>query len=719
MNEKHFIERSAIKISVTSLIFVFLFSGTSLFVPQAYGISTRPDANSKFYSPHLQVIYVSPFHYNSNLTCWLENSYGQITTSFYEGDEVWLFVATNHSNTYLSILENYPYPPSTYSLISEISLPNSGSYRIGPFIPGSHDSEGYYLWNVTLKDSSSHLIGYQELQFYYHNYYLEEGELTIINAPSPMWVNKGYTVEVNVRNLMYFSKVFIVYFSGNGFTTSTPSQTISLPPYSDTTLSFSVTPTVTGSIPITFKLYSYSRLIDTETVTVNVKSLKPGPISLWYSFPSTVKYGEDFNLYVTLTNDGESTAKNLYLEITAAPGFEAPYPIAKIVNLDPGDKESVAFHLKAVETGYHLIQIRVSYYDELGNSYVNYLQITLEVEYSLQGNLNVIDYPKEMIKGKSYQIGIEIENPSETSGNFLLKVSAADFNSSISTETYSIPPKGKKTIYLKLTPLKEGHKTVHFTLTYGDKTTTQTVEIDVLSAHGYFTISELPSEMALGSEGKVTVVVTNDGGIETEFNVSLSSPDFEITPNQKKATLKPDEATALSFHIRPKGGGEKKLSIVLSYLGQQTRKEAKILVYEAKAEFVEINSPQTLKLNSPGIINLTVRNTGETKSSFTVTLDSVNFSINPHQRDIEIEPGEQATYLFSVIPEKEGYQTLNAQLSNQGLVLDSATVKILVPPTFTIFPLLGLESRDLVIAALVGLDVLILALLVFIGRRKI
>ena len=299
---------------------------------------------------------------------------------FYRGDGMVFEFSTRFSSFLLWIYEWYPpgnVPRGHWLLWAVGPFTGGGTYRIAPFLPEPTEPEGPHTWKCWLLDIPTWTWATCIIRFDFR----EHPRPTILNVDilPEMKVNKQYTITVTIQNTGEKRYTYVVSVGGTGFTVSPPSTTSIVNAGGTVSLTFKVTPTISGTLSLTVDVKADSRIYDSKTFTINVKALKPSHTLSPQNIPEGVKLGENVPINVLFINTGEGTAKQVTLSISSAEGVSLVKGLDSIPEIPAGGSHTFSLIVKPESGGVKTLTLTLEYLDEEGNRYHDSIAVSFSV----------------------------------------------------------------------------------------------------------------------------------------------------------------------------------------------------------------------------------------------------------------------------------------------------------------------------------------------------
>lgn len=200
-----------------------------------------------------------------------------------------------------------------------------GTYRVGVFLPEPTEPEGPHVWKRWLLDLASWNWATAIVHFNFKEH--PQPAIMSVDVLPEMKMNKLYSITVAIRNMGEKQYAYGVSVEGTGFISNPPSTTSIISAGETASLAFQVTPTISGKLSLTVEVKANSRVYDSRTLTVNVKTLKPSHMLSLQNIPEVVKLGEIVSLSALFINTGEGPAKQVTLKLSSAEGVK---PVKKL-----------------------------------------------------------------------------------------------------------------------------------------------------------------------------------------------------------------------------------------------------------------------------------------------------------------------------------------------------------------------------------------------------
>jgi hypothetical protein len=259
--------------------------------PDEAGQSVEPSVQVETYSsqtsPDLQMapLTLVPGSAGSIVNAYLVNGYGQVVTTLYGNEALYLVISFNGPG-YFYLWEYYPYGASPYGhwLCYKWYRPYAGTWRIGPFVAQSFDPTGQYTWRMWYLSGyswSTRLLNFNYVRGYYPPDIPNLTPSPVYNPPS---INSFYASKSTIE----VGETVVLTWTTTNATSVTISPGVGTVAASGST---TVTPSASTTYTITASGQSGSSVSSTATVTVNPRISPAINIS-----QSTIQSGQSASL---------------------------------------------------------------------------------------------------------------------------------------------------------------------------------------------------------------------------------------------------------------------------------------------------------------------------------------------------------------------------------------------------------------------------------------
>jgi len=300
----------------------------------------------------------------------------KIRTEFYDKESFYLEFVSPFNSFYIFLYEYYPpgnVPRGHWLIYGAGPITTGAGVRvdIGLFIPETNEPEGQHVWKCWLYNS---LTGGWATGIARFNYFkFPRVEIETVEYPQELIVGRSYELKVYVRNLGEIDYTYSVEVEGAGVSFTSKQQTVSITSQSQSVVTFPFTVLMSGTLNVRISVFGDHTLLDSKSVSLTSKILKPGPMIAGDINPKVLREGEDVSLSLTFMNRGEGEARQVYLNIEA-PGFMIINSGSFSPNVSPGGYGSAVFTLRPLEGGYKTIRVTITYSDIIGNTYTDTIQ---------------------------------------------------------------------------------------------------------------------------------------------------------------------------------------------------------------------------------------------------------------------------------------------------------------------------------------------------------
>jgi len=566
------------KICIIILVFLFL----PWFIP-IFSQPEPPSPEEEWYPPvegealappgSQFISYSSSTPSSGNINAWIADIKFNKRNEFYCTDYMQLFIQTTFTSFLVYVYEWYPpgNTPSGHWLIYRYGpLTGPGTFVIRYFVPEKYEPEGVHTWKIWLFDTVTWSWATYIIRFNYrHN---PRASLIIVYAEYSLKIGRQYTYRVRVENYGEVDWKYTVEAVSSGISIQPQSTDISVPAGGSKEITFTLSPTQIGSYTINFKLINkicYQRIEEQKSINVNVGVLKPGPLKESDIVPTEIEEGDEKTFTITFTNTGPGIAKNVQILVVSASGFDIIKGSDTCPDIPSMGKGMAQIILRAKEGGIREIRVKISYKDEIGNSYEDTLYYNVKVlKYS--GEINNIRFPALIGEDREYSISLDIYNDGDLDCTYEISIST-NMQADILPQKISIFVKkgSMETVQFKLTPHDKGTLILNIKL-YVKKlnkqvdSKTYTATVKAVSAK---TKSFAQSEIYVNEEGSIEVEVENDGELDLNLIVRLK---VESNIYEKEVSLSVGETKKITFDII--GIKEGDLSATIELIDKDTNK---------------------------------------------------------------------------------------------------------------------------------------------------
>ncbi|MEM4185918.1 MAG: hypothetical protein QW801_01410, partial [Candidatus Caldarchaeum sp.] len=251
-----------------------------------------------------------------------------------------------------------------------------GTYRIGIFLPEPTEPEGRHTWKIWLwNPTRGWATAILRFDFWEH----PRPKIERVDVAPNMKRNSPHTVSVVIRNTGEKQQAYVVSLEGTGFTINPSSSTTIVNPGATATVQFQVIPTLYGQLSLTAKVMADSRIYDSKTFGINVRTPLPSHRLDIFGLPSEVKIGEIVPITVSFANTGEGVAQQVSIRITSAEGVSVIKGSDTVSQVQPGASYTLSLQVRPETGGVRTITLRLEYMDEEGKRYSDEYMISLKV----------------------------------------------------------------------------------------------------------------------------------------------------------------------------------------------------------------------------------------------------------------------------------------------------------------------------------------------------
>jgi len=332
----------------------------------------------------------------------------KVRSEFYGSEMFYLRFISSFNRFFLYLYEWYPSGtvPSGHWLIyawGPIEVGSGAIVNIGYFYPEINEPMGLHTWKCWLYDPDYDRWATGIVRFNYYKYPIAIIER--IDAPQEVIVNDRYELNVYIKNFGEIDYTYTIKVSG--LSTITPTQlTLNVKAKSQSNGIFSFSTSTPGTINLVIDLYVDNTILDSKTLVLTAKILKPGPMIIGDFSPAVLKEGEEISLSFTFINSGEGEARQVFARIDA-PGFMVISGMDSSPNVTPGGAGRAVFVLRPIEGGRKTVQVKITYSDIVGNTYTDTISATLLVQvrlkvYSQDDRGNPVEIPLK-INGENFR----------------------------------------------------------------------------------------------------------------------------------------------------------------------------------------------------------------------------------------------------------------------------------------------------------------------------
>ncbi|MEM1523085.1 MAG: hypothetical protein QXU69_08660 [Thermofilaceae archaeon] len=344
------------------------------------------------------------------LTIELLDATLRVRREFYVGERIIMRFVSPFNSFYVFLYEWYP--PGTVPR-GHWLIWGAGPYRtgagavihIGYFYPEPNEPEGQHVWKLWLYDPTTGSWASGIIRWNYFSF--PRACISRVDYPQELIVGRSYDLKVYVQNLGEIDYTYAVEVEGYGVTFS--SRRLEIRVQSKATvevlLPFSVT--ASGALNVKVSLYGDNTLIDSKTISMASKLLKPGPMSAGDIAPTVLKEGEEASLVLTFINRGEGEARQIFARVEA-PGFMLVSGVDTSPNVPSGGSGRVTFTLRPLEGGRKTVKFTITYSDIAGNTYSDIIETSVLV-------LVKLNVHSESTDGRLLQVNIDIDGRKYTS----------------------------------------------------------------------------------------------------------------------------------------------------------------------------------------------------------------------------------------------------------------------------------------------------------------
>ncbi|MEM4298386.1 MAG: hypothetical protein QW815_08470 [Nitrososphaerota archaeon] len=302
-----------------------------------------------------------------------------VRRELYRGDGFFLEFSTNFPSFWIWCYEWYPpgNQPSGHWLIWAAGpFTGGGTYRIGIFLPEPTEPEGRHTWKIWLwNPTRGWATAILRFDFWEH----PRPRIERVDVAPNMKRNSPHTVSVVISNTGEKQQAYVVSLEGTGFTINPSSSTTIVNPGATATVQFQVIPTLSGQLSLTAKVMADSRIYDSKTFGINVRTPLPSHRLDIFGLPSEVKIGEIVPITVSFANTGEGVAQQVGIRITSAEGVSVIKGSDTVSQVQPGASYTLSLQVRPETGGVRTITLRLEYMDEEGKRYSDEYMISLKV----------------------------------------------------------------------------------------------------------------------------------------------------------------------------------------------------------------------------------------------------------------------------------------------------------------------------------------------------
>ncbi|MEM2614378.1 MAG: hypothetical protein QXO15_09195 [Nitrososphaerota archaeon] len=371
------------------LVTLSFISLAGLALPQASAQEEPPSPEEEWY-PYVPEeakpllgdlsLSVAPGGATTALTARLLDLNLNVRREFYVGDGMIFEFSTNFPRFLIWIYEWYPpgHVPRGHWLLQAVGpFSGGGTYRLGVFLPEPTEPEGLHVWKCWLLDLTSWRWATAIIRFNFKEH--PQPAIVSVDILPEMKMNKPYSMTVAIRNTGEKQYAYTISVSGTGFTSNPPSTTSIIGAGETASLTFQVTPTISGKLSLTIEVKADSRVYDSRTFTVDVKSLKPSHTLSLQGVPEAVKLGEVVSLSALFTNTGEGVAKQVTLKLSSAEGVKPIKSFDSTSEVSAGGSYVFNLAVKPESGGFKTLIFVLEYLDEEGNRYSDSIMVSFDV----------------------------------------------------------------------------------------------------------------------------------------------------------------------------------------------------------------------------------------------------------------------------------------------------------------------------------------------------
>lgn len=269
--------------------------------------------------------------------------------------------------------------------------------NIGYFYPEINEPEGLHVWKCWLYDPSSGEWATGIVRFNYYKH--PKAIIESVDYPQDIIVGERYEINAYIKNLGEIDYRYTIIAKGLDIL-SPKYLTLEVKAKSISNAMFSFNVTSAGTRNLTIELYADNALLDSETLTLSPRILKPGPIVAGDFNPTVLREGEETTLSFTFINTGEGDARQVTARLDA-PSFIVISGVDSSPNVEHGGTGRVVFTLKPTEGGRKTISVKVTYSDIVANTYSDQISTTVLVQVK-------VEISSQDIKGRSLEVPIKI-----------------------------------------------------------------------------------------------------------------------------------------------------------------------------------------------------------------------------------------------------------------------------------------------------------------------
>jgi len=315
------------------------------------------------------------------LSLELIDTSGRIRTEFYGTERFCMRFVTPFSKFFIFLYEWYPpgNVPKGHWLIygaGPFTVGVGTIINIGYFYPERGEPEGQHVWKCWLYDPTTCQWATGIVRFSYFK--LPRALIERVDYPQELLVDRSYELKVYIKNEGEADYTYTVEVKGVGVSFPTRIQSVRIGASSTAVATFPFKVLVAGVLSVKVTLKGDGVVLDTKSLTLVSRVLKPGPMVTGDVKPTVLKEGEETTLVVTFVNRGQGEAKSVTARIEAL-GFIVVSGIDFSPDIPSGGSGSVQFVLRPLEGGRKTLKITITYADVAGNTYTDIIEASLLV----------------------------------------------------------------------------------------------------------------------------------------------------------------------------------------------------------------------------------------------------------------------------------------------------------------------------------------------------